>query len=113
VSRQRARLRAEREELQATERAKRARAADRRFARAARRRAVVDAVPRPRVRTARPRGILAARRRRRFTVALVLAGLLQVVTWALSDSWWLRVSVAGLTVLFVPAILSLMSDRRP
>jgi hypothetical protein len=112
MSRRRARLRSEREELQATARARRAREADRRAARAARRRVMVDAVPHPRVRTARPRGILAARRRRRFTVTLVLAGLVQVVTWTLSDSWWLRVTVAVLTLLFAPVILTLLSDRR-
>lgn len=112
MSRERARLRAERDELHAAQRARRARDADRRAARAARRRVVVDAVPRRRVRTARPRGILAARRRRRFVVTVVLAILVQVVTWSLADSWWLRVTVALLTLLFAPAILTLLSDRR-
>lgn len=112
MSRQRARLRAEREELAAAQRARRARDADRRSARAARRRVVVDAVPRRRVRVARPRGVLETRRRRRFAFTLTFAGLLQVLTWSLTDSWWLRLTVAVLTVLFVPVILALLSDRR-
>ncbi len=112
MSRQRARLRAEREEQQALVRAKRAREADRRYARAARRRVVVDAVPRRRIRVARPRGILETRRRRRFGFTVAVAFLLQVLTWSLTDFWWARVSVALLTVLFVPVILSLLSDRR-
>ena len=113
MSRQRARLRAEREELAAAQRAKRAREADRRFARAARRRSVVDAVPRRRVRVARPGGILQARRKRRFAFAVALAALLQALTWSLTDSWWLRITVAILTLLFVPMILALLADRRP
>jgi len=112
VSRQRARLRAEREQLQAEQRAKRARAADRRSARASRRRVLVDSVPRRRVRVARQRGILEARRRRRFAVTMTVALLLQVPAWTLSDSWWLRATVATLTALFVPVILTLLSDRR-
>ena len=111
MSRERARLRAEREEHAAAERAKRARQADRRSAQASRRRVVVDAMGR-RVRTARPTGILAARRRRRFIVTMVIALLVQVVTWSLSGSWWLRVTVALLTLLFTPVVLALMSDRR-
>jgi len=112
MSRQRARLRAEREELEAAARAKRARQADRRSARASRRRVLVDAVPRRRVRVARPRGILENRRRRRFTFTMAVAALLQVLTWTVSDSWWLRATVATLTALFVPVILALLSDRR-
>jgi hypothetical protein len=64
------------------------------------------------VRVARPRGILAARRRRRFSFTLALALLVQGATWFLSDSWWLRATVAMLTLLFVPMILTLLSDRR-
>jgi Flp pilus assembly protein TadB len=112
MSRQRARLRAEREELAAAGRAKRAREADRRSARAARRRVVVDAVPRRRIRVARPRGILETRRRRRFSFVVALACLLQVLTWTLTDSWWLRATVAVLTLLFVPVILNLLAERR-
>jgi Flp pilus assembly protein TadB len=112
MSRQRARLRAEREELAAAARAKRAREADRRAARAARRRVVVDAVPRRRIRVARPRGVLETRRRRRFAFVVAFAGLVQVLTWTLSGSWWVRLTVALLTVLFVPVILALLSDRR-
>jgi len=112
LSRQRARLRAEREELAAAQRAKRAREADRRSARASRRRVLVDAMPRRRVRVGRPGGILAARSRRRATFVIVAAGLVQALTWSLTGSWWLRLGVAILTVLFVPVLLTLMSDRR-
>jgi hypothetical protein len=112
MSRERARLRAEREEQQAAQRAKRARDADRRSARATRRRIVVDAVPRRRVRMARPVGILARRRRHRFVVTMALALLVQVVAWTLSGSWWMRLSVALLTALFAPVVLTLLSDRR-
>ena len=42
----------------------------------------------------------------------IAAGLLQVLTWSLTDSWWLRLTVAVLTVLFAPVILALLADRR-
>jgi hypothetical protein len=42
-------------------------------------------------------------------VTAVLA--VQVVTWYLSDSWPLRVAVAALTVLAVPALTTLTFDR--
>jgi hypothetical protein len=44
----------------------------------------------------------------------VVAGVVvavQLVTWLLSDSWPLRIAVAALTVLAVPALTTLTFDR--
>jgi Flp pilus assembly protein TadB len=121
VSHERARRRAEREARQAVEQtaaeeaaaAERARR-EREQQRAARRQAVAATVPHPSrpPRAARPRGVLEARRRRRWRVTVGVVLLVQVVTWVLSDSWWLRLAVLGLSVLFAPVVVVLLSDRR-
>jgi len=43
---------------------------------------------------------------------VALALLVQVAAWWLSDSWWLRSTVAILTLLFAPVVLTLLSERR-
>ena len=111
MSRERARLRAEREEALAAARAKRQREAERRAVRAGHRRRAVDALPRP-VRTARPRGILESRRRRRWEFAVGIVVLIQLATFFLTDSWLMRGTILMLSLLFAPVILTLIADRR-
>ncbi len=111
MSRERARLRAEREEALAAERAKRKREAERRAVRAGHRRRAVDAIPRP-VRVARPRGILETRRRRRLGFAVGIVALIQLATFVLTDSWLMRGTVLLLSLLFAPVVLTLIADRR-
>lgn len=111
MSRERARLRAEREEALALERAKQRKAAERRAVRAGHRRRAVDALPRP-VRTHRPRGVLEARRKRRQWVAVaVIVGLFATTCW-LTDSWLMRGTILLLSLLFAPVVLTLIADRR-
>jgi hypothetical protein len=57
-------------------------------------------------------GTAAARRSPAQRAAIAAAaGAVQVLTWNLSDSWPLRVAVAILTVLAVPALTVLTFDR--
>jgi hypothetical protein len=58
---------------------------------------------------ARPLGPRRPGRQRAVIAGAVLA--IQVVTWNLSDSWPLRIAVAALTVLAVPALTTLTFDR--
>ncbi|MDQ1676354.1 MAG: hypothetical protein QOC93_1498 [Actinomycetota bacterium] len=60
-------------------------------------------------RRARPFGSRRPRRQLTVVVGAVLA--VQLVTWYLSDSWPLRIAVAALTVLAVPALTTLTFDR--
>jgi acyl-CoA reductase-like NAD-dependent aldehyde dehydrogenase len=60
-------------------------------------------------RRARPFGSRRPRRQLTVVVGAVLA--VQLVTWYLSDSWPLRIAVAALTVLAVPAHTTLTFDR--
>jgi Flp pilus assembly protein TadB len=58
---------------------------------------------------ARPFG--SRRPRRQLAVVVGAALAVQLVTWYLSDSWPLRIAVAVLTVLAVPALTTLTFDR--
>lgn len=111
MSHERARRRAEREAAAAVEQSRREAHQQRTAARATRRKAVEDALPRP-TRVARQRGILETRRRRRWRAAVLVVVLVQVATWLLSDSWALRVGVLGLSLLAAPVVLVLLADRR-
>lgn len=111
MARERARRRAER----AAERARLAAERAAREARLARRRERVQALaavlPRP-VRTARPRGIRA--RRRRAQNAAVAAGFLlaQALVWPLLPHWTARLGMLLLSVLLIPVLLTILFDRR-
>jgi hypothetical protein len=43
---------------------------------------------------------------------LIVALLVQAATWLLSDSWWVRLAVLVLSLLFAPVVLVLLADRR-
>jgi hypothetical protein len=61
------------------------------------------------------RGVAGTPARRRTTgeraAIVAAAGAVQAVTWYVSDSWTLRVAIAFLTVLAVPALTVLAFDR--
>lgn len=112
MSKERARRRAERElerEAAAAERAKRA-------ARQARRRAlrarVTGLVPK-RVRTGRPGGLLARRRREQNAIVAVVFLVVQVIAWTQLSSWTERLAVLILSAFLVPVFVVLAFDRRP
>ena len=109
MSKERQRLRAEREA--ARERA----AADsaRRNARAARRRARIARVSRlvPR-RSGRPGGLLARRRREQNAIVVVAFLLVQVFAWISLSSWTGRLAVFALSAFLVPVFITLAFDRR-
>jgi len=111
VSRERAFRRAQREADRARRLAEHQHQQQRAARRQARRRAVGEALPQ-RVRVARPLGRLESRRRRRWRIALLVVVVVQAATWVLSDSWWLRFGVLGLSLLFTPVVLVLAADRR-
>ena len=111
MSKERARLRAEREAARAELLEVRAV----RAGRAARRRALqislVGLVPRP-VRSRRPDGVLARRRRAQNRAVLVVFLLVQLLAWMFFDSWAARLSTLGLSVFLVPVAVTLLFDRR-
>lgn len=107
MSKERARLRAEREAAQRAE-------AERREHRNARRmrRSVEPQPPKPHDHRGRPDSILGQRRRRQnAAVAFVLAGSL-VVEWILLDGWGMRIAALLVTALAVPVLVTLLFDRR-
>ncbi len=111
MSKDRARLRAEREEQAAAERAKRVQESERRAVKAGRRRRAVESTAHGNKR-GRDVGIVEARRRRRFRIAVIVFVLVQVVVWLLDDAWSTRVTVLLLSLLFTPAVLAVLSNRR-
>ena len=109
MSKERQRLRAEREA--ARERA--AAESARRNARTARRRARIARVTRfvPR-RSGRPGGILARRRREQNAIVVVAFLLVQVFAWISIPSWTGRLAVLALSAFLVPVFITLAFDRR-
>jgi hypothetical protein len=111
MSKERARRRAERvaaAERLAVARAEKAAAAARRNAR---RRRLTGLVPKP-VRYARPRGVLARRRRAQNLGMLGLFIGAQLAGWLLLASWTARFAVLVLSVLVLPVVVTLAFDRR-
>ena len=108
MSKERARRRAEREREQAIRAAARARADERHRRRTGRREALVDRLPRPRLRP----GLLAARRRRELTVTvcLLLAG--NVLVWVISREAEVRVVFVMVSLLAAPVLHTLLFRRR-
>ena len=109
MSKERARLRAEREEHAHAERAKRAAEAEKRAKRAGDKRRSVDA---PKNRAGKDVGSVEVRRRQRFRVAVVIFVLVQVAVFFLTDAWNIPVTALLLSLLFTPAILMFMNNRR-
>ena len=111
MSKERARRRAERAaeaERLAVARAEQAATAARRRAR---RRRLTELVPKP-VRYARPRGVLARRRRAQNLGVLGLFLGAQVAGWLLLASWTARFAVLVLSVLLLPVMVTIAFDRR-
>lgn len=111
MSKERARRRAEREQERArtsAERSRRLAAAQRRRARRER---LISRLPRVR-RRSRPQSALAARRRTRRAVVLVLFVAVQVLAWLLTADWWHRLAVLAVSVLALPVLVTLVYDRR-
>jgi hypothetical protein len=110
MSRERARRREARLAQTAAREADTARRRERDRAVAARRTRFAALAARiPGRRGARPFGSRRPRKELAVIVAAILA--VQLVTWYLSDSWPLRIAVAALTVLAVPALTTLTFDR--
>ncbi|MEW9548603.1 hypothetical protein [Nonomuraea sp. NPDC050783] len=108
MSKERARLRAERE----AERARAMRANEERQARRARRRALLARlVPRP-VRVRRQGGVLARRHRVQNVVVGAAFLLVQALAWLLWGSVAASFAVLVLSVLIVPVVVTLAFDRR-
>jgi Flp pilus assembly protein TadB len=111
MSRARAQRRAEQDAARARAQAAAAERERREASRAARRRALRGSLPQ-RVRVARPRGVLESRRRQRRALVALGVVLVQVASFLLLDSWYLRLAVLGLSLLFAPVLLVLLDDRR-
>jgi hypothetical protein len=115
MSKERQRLRAQREaerERAAAERARRdARTAGRRdrIARVAR---LMPRRPGRARRSRRPKGILARRRREQNAIVAVVFLLVQVVAWINLASWTARLAVLVLSAFLVPVFVTLAFDRR-
>jgi Flp pilus assembly protein TadB len=111
VSRERA-LRREQVEQ---ERVRRAATHERQVARATRRRgrgkAVREALPRLH-RGGRPQGLLARRRRMQNSAVLGFYLLVLLLLWLLTDSWWVRLGGAIVTLLALPVLVTVVFDRR-
>ncbi|MGI8523139.1 MAG: hypothetical protein ACR2K3_07490 [Nocardioides sp.] len=101
MSKERAHRRAERERLAALGAEKRAREDDVRRRREARRRSLVDWVPRP------PRlrpGIVAARRRREVALTVAILVALNLVVWLADPRWSTRIGALVVTLLVAPVV---------
>jgi hypothetical protein len=112
MSKERQRLRAQREAERKRAAAERAR----REARTARRRERIARVtrlaPRRPGRTRRPGGIIARRRREQNAIVAVVFLLAQVVAWINLASWTARLAVLVLSAFLVPVFVTLAFDRR-
>jgi len=106
MSKERARRRAEREAAAARAGAANTLRQKKKSQRRARLRAL-----RP-VRTRRPQGPLARRRRAQNAVVLLGYILVQVVAWLLLQTWTARLAVLVLSAFLVPVVVTLAFDRR-
>jgi hypothetical protein len=111
VSRERARRRAEREQVATIQREAR----ERRAARDARRRARAASwrarLPR-RTRWRGQQGLLARRRRAQNAIILGLYLVVQAIVWLVTTDPWVRAASALLGLLAMPVLVTLTLDRR-
>jgi Flp pilus assembly protein TadB len=112
LSKERARRRAEREQQQEAAATERARRAARQARRQAARTRLTGLVPKP-VRTGRPGGLLARRRREQNAIVAVVFVVVQVIAWTQLSSWTERLAVLILSAFLVPVFVVLAFDRRP
>jgi Flp pilus assembly protein TadB len=106
MSRERARRRAEREAAAARAHAANTLRQQKRSRRQARVRAL-----RP-VRTRRPQGVLARKRRAQNGAVLLGFVLVQLLAWLLLQTWTARLAVLVLSAFLVPVVVTLAFDRR-
>ncbi|MEO5710685.1 MAG: hypothetical protein ABIQ59_12780 [Nocardioidaceae bacterium] len=115
MSKERARRRAEREHeaaLKASARAAEQERRERRVARAeAVRRVTTDRMPR-RVRTGRPTGTLARRRRVETSLVLALLAAVNLLVWILTTGWAERLAALVVSLLAAPVLVALLVPRR-
>ncbi|WP_244927608.1 hypothetical protein [Nocardioides sp. W7] len=108
MSKERAVRRAEREREAAVVAAARAAAAERRERREARLRVVTSRLPR---RRARPRGVLAERRRKQVWATGLLLLLANVLVFAFSTGWAERALALAITPLAAPVLYTMLFRR--
>jgi Flp pilus assembly protein TadB len=115
MSRERARRRAAREHEAALRASARAAEAERRERRSSRtralRRATTDRLPR-RMRTGRPTGTLARRRRRQTSLLLAVLVAVNVLVWVVRPDWAARLAALVVSVLAAPVLATLLLPRR-
>ncbi len=108
MSKDRARRRVEREQVEAAQRRNRAG----KVARAGRRRAPRNPLTALTRRRRRPDSILAQRRRRQNLGLVAVLLLLHVLLWTQVPGWGLRATAAILTLLLWPVLVTVAFDRR-
>jgi Flp pilus assembly protein TadB len=112
LSKERARLRAEREREAGIKRAARAAEEERRERRAARRRAVSSARDRLGLRSAgRPTGSVSRRRRTQHRTTLLLLAVLVALVFVVRPDWPARVAAVLVAVLAYPVLRTLLFRR--
>ncbi|MBA2573236.1 MAG: hypothetical protein M3423_07280 [Actinomycetota bacterium] len=110
MSKERAVRRAAREAELAEQRAERERGDAERARRLARRTTFAKVVPRPLIRSSSSTGgVLAARRRRRVGLLAVGFVVVQVLTWAWTPDWGVRVAVIIASLFAIPVVAVLSS----
>ncbi len=109
MSKERARLRAEREREQAVKAAARAAEAERRERRTARRQSFTSRLPR---RSKAPTGVLAQRRRHQLTMTFIALAVLNLVVWLAFPGWAPRLLALLVSVLGAPVLHTLVFRRR-
>jgi hypothetical protein len=108
VSRERARRRAEREAAAAVLAKQRAAAAEKKARSAARKEALVGWVPKPRK---GPSGIIAERKRRQLAGTVTFLVAVNVLTFAFSPNWGLRLFVLLASLVCAPVVHMMLHKK--